>query len=82
VYVGVTLNVFKRRGGLLLTSFEHFNLGACSFQQMPWMANIDGVGVWTQSGAGGESLVGFGMANTHNPAVSQQDGLLVAAYSA
>jgi hypothetical protein len=42
VYVGVTLNAYKRRGGLCLSSFEHFNLGSSSFQQLPWMANIDG----------------------------------------
>lgn len=38
--------------------------------------------MWTESGGGNDSMVGFGMSNTTNPAISQVDGLLVAAYNA
>jgi hypothetical protein len=41
-YTDVTLNVFKRQGGLCLTSFEMFNHGTASVHQLPWMANIGG----------------------------------------
>jgi hypothetical protein len=43
---------------------------------------LSGVGIWTQSGGGSDSVVGFGMSNTYNPAVSQEGSILVAAYAA
>ena len=37
-----------------ISPYDHIStylyIGNCSFQQLPWCANIDGVGVWTQSG--------------------------------
>lgn len=79
-YVGIRLNVYKH-DELLLTSFEKFNGGTCGYQQLPWIANIDGIGVWTQSGRGGENVGGFDVTNTHTPHVSQKGHLLVAVYS-
>jgi hypothetical protein len=75
-YADVTLNVFKRQGGLCLTSFEMFNHGSASVHQLPWMANIGGVGIWSQSGSDKLSFT-----NTHSPFVSQKGGLLVACYA-
>mmetsp|Transcript_846 Transcript_846/g.952 ORF Transcript_846/g.952 Transcript_846/m.952 type:complete len:330 (+) Transcript_846:57-1046(+) len=72
-YADVVLNVFKRSGGLCLTSFERFSHGTAGYQQLPWMANIGGVGVWSQSGSDR-------FTNTHSPYVSQRGGLLTAAY--
>jgi hypothetical protein len=48
---------------------------------LPWIANIDGIGVWTQSGNGTEGIAGFGITNTHNPYIMQRQDVLVAAYS-
>jgi hypothetical protein len=47
-YANVTLNVYKRAGGLCLTSFELFGGGVCGFQQLPWCCNLNGVAIWTQ----------------------------------
>lgn len=45
-YCDVELNVYKRsRHGLCLSSFERFNPHISSgFQQLPWMANVNGLG--------------------------------------
>eukprot|EP01039_Chlorochromonas_danica_P010884 gene10884-12098_t len=80
-YLGIKLNVFKNpRQGLLLSSFDLYNAHLSGFQQLPWMANISGVPVWTQAGTGKEGIMKFGLHNTHSPAVQQRDGLLVATY--
>lgn len=79
-YAGITLNIFKKRGGLLMTSFENYGNGSCNFQQLPWCVNIDGIGIWSQSGDGSESISGFGIINTHSPHIKQRGPLLVAAY--
>lgn len=83
VYTGITLNVFKvAKHGLVLSSFELYNPHFCGFQQLPWMANISGVPLWSQSGAGNESIAGFGIHNTHNPAVQQRNNVLLVTYIA
>ena len=49
-YTGMSLNVYKKRT-LLLTSLEyHEQEGMSGYQQLPWIANVGGIGVWTQSG--------------------------------
>eukprot|EP01035_Chromulina_nebulosa_P023994 gene23994-31149_t len=58
-----------------------FNTGICGFQQLPWICNLDGVGVWTQSGEGSNSMAGFGICNTHNPYIKQIDQFMVVSYS-
>jgi hypothetical protein len=78
---GVRLNVYKQSAaGLCLSSFEMFNPHVCAFQQLPWVANVGGVGVWTQSGEPGGLLGGFGVTNTHNPALQQRGSLLLASF--
>ena len=79
-YAGLQLNVYKH-DELLLSSFDKFNGGTCSYQQLPWIANIDGVGIWTQAGRGSENIGGFDVTDTHAPHVSQTGHILVAAYS-
>ncbi len=79
VYLDMKLNVYKRPG-LVLSSFELYNPHKCGFQQSPWMANIGGVPVWSRSGRGAESVAGFGIHNTHNPAVQQRGNVLLATY--
>jgi hypothetical protein len=79
-YAGITLNVYKKLGGLLMTSFENYGNSCCNFQQFPWCVNINGVGVWSESGEGNESISGFAITNTHAPRIKQRGPLLVAAY--
>ena len=81
VYLDMKLNVYKRPG-LVLSSFELYNPHKCGFQQSPWMANIGGVPVWSRSGRGAESVAGFGIHNTHNPAVQQRGNVLLVSYAA
>lgn len=79
-YVGMKYNIYKH-DELLLTSFEKCNGGTCGYQMLPWIANFDGIGVWTQSGSGNESIGDVTVTNTHTPHVSQLGHILVAAYS-
>ena len=76
--LGTKLNVFKMRG-LVLSSLDMFNPHYCGFEQLPWIANICGIPVYSRSGSR-DSHHGKLIANTHNPAVVQKGSLLVAAY--
>lgn len=50
-YTDIVLNVFKSQNHkVVLSSFEEFNVNLRSFQQNPWMANIAGAPLWSQSG--------------------------------
>lgn len=82
VYTNVLMSVYKRPGGLCLSSFESFNVGDAGFQQLPWMANLDGVGVWSESGYIGGGVLNFTMTNSHSPNIVQRGGLLVCSYAA
>jgi hypothetical protein len=81
MYTDTTLNVYKTDGGLVLSSFENFNSRCAGFQQLPWMANISGIGIRTQSYGEKNSIAGFDMIHTHQPRVHQQGGTLIASYS-
>jgi hypothetical protein len=51
-YTNIVLNVYKSDNQkIVMSSFENFNVNLRSFQQNPWMANIAGAPLWTQSGA-------------------------------
>lgn len=80
-YTDLVMNIYKQPGGLVLTSFELFNCGICSFQQLPWIANVNGIPVWSQSGGGAESISGFGITNTHNPYIKQRENVSVISHS-
>jgi hypothetical protein len=72
-YTDVLLNVFKSSNGkIILSSFEMYNVGLQLYQQTPWMANIAGLPIWTQSGGGLTS-------NSFAPAVRQRGPILVCA---
>jgi hypothetical protein len=79
-YVGAHLNVYKPGCGVLLSSLERFNGGFAGYQQLPWIANINGVALWTQT-TGDNQIGGFSILHTHQPTVSQREGVLIAAYS-
>lgn len=81
VYTGIALNVYKQpKHDLVLSSFHSFNAHVAAFQQQPWMANVSGMGVWSQAGSGSEGVMKFGMTNTHNPIVTQKGSVLIASY--
>lgn len=81
VYTGISLNVYKKpKQNLALTSFAGFNPHVAAFQQQPWIANVSGMGVWSQAGSGSEGIMKFGMTNTHNPAITQKGSVLIASY--
>ncbi len=66
---------------MMLGSISSYNVGLCGYQQMPWMANISGVGVWSQSGSSSGKLAYFDITNTYSPCVEQLGRLLIAAYA-
>ena len=50
-YTDIVLNVYKTYNmKAVLSSFENFNVNLRRFQQNPWLANIAGAPLWTQSG--------------------------------
>jgi hypothetical protein len=74
-YCGVVLNLYKSVSRkVVLSSFNRFNVGKAQYQQMPWMANVGGVPVWSQTG------ISSGMTNTFAPSVIQQGHILTATY--
>jgi hypothetical protein len=54
---GANVHVYKHRG-VVLSSLEDFNTGMRSGQAWPWVANVDGIAVWTQSGVDRPSFEG------------------------
>lgn len=78
-YLGVTLNVYKNRN-TCLSSYEKFQVNSASFQQLSWIANIEGIPIWSMSGRGSEGVAGFAMNSTYNPYCSQKGKLLVVSY--
>ena len=50
-YSGVILNVYKSpNGGVVMSSFDKYNVNLRSYQQNPWMVNFVGAPLWSQSG--------------------------------
>ena len=79
-YTDIVLNVFKSDNKkIVLSSFENFNVNLRSFQQNPWMANIAGVPLWTQSGSLGKKIIPC--INDFCPSVTQKGNLLLAVYA-
>lgn len=77
-YASIFLNIFKSPSrAVVMTSFEQYNVGRHAYQQNTWMVNLNGVGVWSQSG----TAVKEEQLNVANPSVSQQGNVLVAAYN-
>lgn len=79
-YTDIVLNVFKSENKkVVLSSFENFNVNLRSFQQNPWMANVAGVPLWTQSGSLGKKIIPC--INDFCPSVSQKGNILLAVYA-
>ena len=50
-YCGFTLNTWRTANRTAcISSFSHFNIDEAQYNQLVWMANVFGAGVWTQSG--------------------------------
>jgi hypothetical protein len=66
---------------IILTSFENYNYGKLGAQQFPWVANVGGVPVFTQSG----KIVAVGnlneaIGNSHLPNITQSGPLMLIVY--
>ncbi len=76
-YCNVVFNLYKSPSrSVVMTSFDRYNVGRQAYQQLPWMVNMAGVGLWSQSGI----LFDHESLNISNPAVTQQENILVAVY--
>lgn len=76
-YTNITLHLYKS-GNLMLSSFDKYNVGKCGFQQLPWMANVNGLGIWSHSGSG--RVLMFKFTNSRCPYVTQRENILICAY--
>lgn len=79
-YTDLNINVYKTPGREgVLSSLDMYNVGQQTYQQLLWMANVSGVGVWSQSGGDHGDMQRFAPERV-NPAVSQKENVLVASY--
>ena len=65
-----------------LTSIENYNKGKLGAQQFPWVANVGGIPVFTQSGR--ISTIGNlpeAIGNSHLPFIKQQQNIIMAMYN-
>lgn len=77
-YASIFLNLFKSPSqSIVMTSFEQYNVGRHAYQQNSWMVNMNGVGIWSQSG----TALKEEQLNMRNPSVTQKGNVLVAAYN-
>lgn len=77
-YTDVVLNVYKTSNReSILSSFEMYNPGLQGYQQLPWIANFNGIGVWSQSYHRVIQNIGT---NVTNPAIIQRENIAVIAY--
>lgn len=73
-YTKICLNTFKSpTRKIVMTSFDRYNVGYQAYQQMPWMVNLNGVGIWSQSG----NILGH---NTYGPAITQNYNIMLVVY--
>jgi hypothetical protein len=67
-YCGMSLKVWKSQSATVcLSCLPDFNVGNLQTDQMTCMANIMGMGIWTESGV--DSLYGFKLTNQSGPTV-------------
>jgi hypothetical protein len=91
-YTGMNLYVYKQpKRGLVMSSFQNFNVGNYSFQQMVWMANINRAPIYsisvnkaTRSLQSGASLLGMdklgNFNDCFNPVVLQKEDVMLVTY--
>jgi hypothetical protein len=78
---GANIHVYKHKG-VVLSSLENFNTGKRSGQAWPWVAPVDDIAVWTQSGIDGASFAGAPNmpSNTHLPDVTSNKNVALVTY--
>ena len=59
-----------------MTSFSEYNVGLRGYQQMPWMVNFNGVGIWSQSGDLEKNYH-----NISGPSIKQDKNVLLVVYA-
>lgn len=65
----------------MLTSLQDYYVGYRGFEQIPWMATVHDIPVFTQSGVDGDCIINTGqIANTHLPRVQQDSNVALITY--
>jgi hypothetical protein len=75
------LNIY-RNAGTALASIDDYFAGYCGYQQWPWVATVDDIAVWTQSGTIDPGWVPKSSmsANSHLPLVQQNANVAMITY--
>lgn len=77
-YTKIWLSIYKSpTRKIIMTSFREYNVGLQAYQQMPWMVNFDGIGIWSQSG----QLLGHECINVYGPSIKQYHNILLVVYA-
>lgn len=72
-YTGINLNTFKSpTRKVIMTSFDQYNVSHQAYQQISWMVNLNGIGIWSQSGD-----IGY---NAYTPAITQSYNITLVVY--
>ncbi len=79
---GSKIDIYKN-SGIVLSSLDNYYGGYSGYQQWPWVATVDDIAVWTQSG---EVKEDWGsreklMQNTHLPWVGQEQNAALIVYN-
>lgn len=73
----IVQNTYKSPSrAIIMTSFDEYNVSYHAYQQMHWMVNLNGVGIWSQSGGSGDQK----FTNIYGPAVTQERNILLVMY--
>jgi hypothetical protein len=64
----------------VMSSFEDYNVSYPAYQQVPWVANVSGLPVFTRSG-NGDLLFGQQCTNYSNPMVKQRGDMTLVSYA-
>ncbi len=78
---GARIDIYKNRG-IVLSSLDNYYGGYSGYQQWPWVATVDDIAVWTQSG---EVTADWGdrdrlMQNIHLPWIRQEGNVAMILY--
>ncbi|MCP4132522.1 MAG: hypothetical protein GY754_16230 [bacterium] len=76
-----TIDIYRNNGSVL-TSIDNYYPGYFGWQQWPWMATVDDIAVWTQSGPVKADWADRSRmsANSHLPYIKQEDNVALIVY--
>jgi hypothetical protein len=87
-YTDVVLNIYKtKQKKSILSSFDDYNSNLQCYQQVLWMANVEGIGVWSKSVPKPNNAVAYVSKRLGdeicdvNPTVVQNGNILLAVYT-